>query len=190
MRRGPSRASSPSQPGSTGGLIVVEQVLLNYPRRSSLCSNFCSEWRQPVSVEIADAVLIHKHVIRTEIHPDQIFIELTVAKTANSKRKQNGHNVLEVPWQKTSPTRRREVLVPETGRPHDVRPIRSEIRALLIASIAQGRRWILLCVSAIRDQKGRHPRPYAPFRGRAQACAAAHPGSATLPTSHRSRIAG
>ena len=92
--------------------------------------------------EIADAVLIHKHVVRTEIHPDQIFIELTVAKAANSKRKKNGHNVLEVPWRKTSPTRRREVLVPETGRPQDVRPIRSENRALLIASIAQGRRWL------------------------------------------------
>ena len=92
--------------------------------------------------EIADAVLIHKHVVRAEIHSDQIFIELTAAKAANSKRKQNGHNVLEVPWRKTSPTRRREVLVPETGRPHDVRPIRSENRALLIASIAQGRRWL------------------------------------------------
>jgi hypothetical protein len=32
--------------------------------------------------------------------------------------------------------------VPETGRPQDARPIRSENRALLIASIAQGRRWL------------------------------------------------
>ena len=94
------------------------------------------------TVEIADAVLIHKHVVRTEIRPDQIFIELENAKTANSKRKQNDHNVIEVPWRKTSPTRRREVLVPETGRPQDARPIRSENRALLIASIAQGRRWL------------------------------------------------
>ena len=50
--------------------------------------------------------------------------------------------MIEVPWRKTSPTRRREVLVPETGRPQDARPIRSENRALLIASIAQGRRWL------------------------------------------------
>jgi hypothetical protein len=92
--------------------------------------------------EIEDAVLIHKHVVRTEIHPDQIFIELTVAKAANSKRKQNGHNVLEVPWRKTSPTRRREVVVPETGRPQDAGPIRSENRALLVASIERGRRWL------------------------------------------------
>ena len=39
--------------------------------------------------EIADAVLIHKHVVRAEVRPDQIFIELAVAKAANSKRKQN-----------------------------------------------------------------------------------------------------
>jgi site-specific DNA recombinase len=94
------------------------------------------------TAEIADAVLIHKHVARTEIRPDQIFIELANAKTANSKRKQNDHNVIEVPWRKTSPTRRREVLVPETVRPQNARPIRSENRALLIASIAQGRRWL------------------------------------------------
>jgi hypothetical protein len=94
------------------------------------------------TAEIADAVLIHKHVARTEIQPNQIFIELENAKTANSKRKQNNHHVIEVPWRKTSPTRRREVLVPDTGRPQDARPIRSENRALLIASIAQGRRWL------------------------------------------------
>jgi hypothetical protein len=94
------------------------------------------------TAEIADAVLIHKHVVRTEIQPDQILIELANAKTANSKRKQNGHHVIEVPWRETPSTRRREVLVPKTGRLWDARPIRSENRALLIASIAQGRRWL------------------------------------------------
>ena len=72
--------------------------------------------------EIADAVLIHKYVVRTEIHPDQSSLNSQFAKAANSKRKQNGHNVLEVPWRKTSPTCRREILVPETGRSQDVRP--------------------------------------------------------------------
>ena len=37
---------------------------------------------------------------------------------------------------------RREVIVPESGLPRDARPIRSESRALLIASIARGRRWL------------------------------------------------
>ena len=126
--------------------------------------------------EIADAVLIHKHVVRTEIHPDQIFIELTVAKAANSKRKQNGHNVIEVPWRKTSPTRRREVLVPETGRPQDARPIRSENRALLIASIAQGRRWL----NEIMTNPDYQSREYRGTRG-LQRTAGQHDDLARLP---------
>ena len=32
--------------------------------------------------------------------------------------------------------------MPESGPPQDVRPIRSENRALLVASIARGRRWL------------------------------------------------
>jgi len=37
---------------------------------------------------------------------------------------------------------RREVRVPEAGPPQDARPIRSENRAILVASIARGRRWL------------------------------------------------
>jgi hypothetical protein len=47
-----------------------------------------------------------------------------------------------VPWRKTPSTRRREVLVPEFGSAKETRPIRSESRALLVASIARGRRWL------------------------------------------------
>ena len=35
-----------------------------------------------------------------------------------------------------------KVLVPEAGPPQDARPIRSENRAILVASIARGRRWL------------------------------------------------
>jgi hypothetical protein len=92
------------------------------------------------TAEIPHAVLIHKHVVRVEIRPDQIFIELTGA--TSSKRKHSDRQMIEVPWRKTPSTRRREVLAPATGRSQDARPIRSENRALLIASIAQGRRWL------------------------------------------------
>jgi len=37
---------------------------------------------------------------------------------------------------------RREVLPTAAVPPHDTRPIRSESRALLVASIARGRRWL------------------------------------------------
>ena len=50
--------------------------------------------------------------------------------------------MIEVPWRKTPSTRRREILVPESEAPQDARPIRSENRALLVASIARGRRWL------------------------------------------------
>jgi hypothetical protein len=63
------------------------------------------------------------------------------AKGAGPKRTRS-RNVIEVPWHKTPSTRRREVLVPEAGPPQDARPIRSENRAILVASIARGRRWL------------------------------------------------
>jgi site-specific DNA recombinase len=47
-----------------------------------------------------------------------------------------------VPWQKTTSTWRREVLLPEVATPQQVRPIRSENRATLVGSIARGRCWL------------------------------------------------
>src|SRR6478736_710516 len=39
-------------------------------------------------------------------------------------------------------TRRREILLPDGSPPRQARPIRSETRATLVASIARGRRWL------------------------------------------------
>ena len=94
-----------------------------------------------VSTEIEDAVLIHTHVVRIEVQSDQLVIELSNAKGDGRKRKQS-RNVIQVPWRKTPPTRRREILMPDTSQPENARPIRSENRALLVASIARGRRWL------------------------------------------------
>ncbi len=91
------------------------------------------------STEIEDAVLIRNHVIRVEVQSGQLIIKLANANDAGSKRKRN---LIEVPWQKSPSTRRREVLVPQAGATQDVRPIRSENRATLVASIARGRRWL------------------------------------------------
>jgi hypothetical protein len=51
-------------------------------------------------------------------------------------------NVVKVSWHKTPSKRRREILVPASVPLQDARPIRSETRALLVASIARGRRWL------------------------------------------------
>jgi site-specific DNA recombinase len=93
------------------------------------------------SAEIEDAVLINTHVARIEVQPEQLVIELTNAN-GNTPKRPRRRNVLKVPWHKTPSRRRREILVPASVPPQDVRPIRSENRALLIASIARGRRWL------------------------------------------------
>jgi hypothetical protein len=51
-------------------------------------------------------------------------------------------STLEVPWRKTPARRRREIILPEGIRPEHARPIRSETRAILVAAIARGRRWL------------------------------------------------
>ena len=89
------------------------------------------------SADIEDAVLINTHVGRVEIQSDQLLIELTNAKGTSCRR-----NTLKVPWHKTPLKRRREILVPASVPPQDVRAIRSEKRALLVSSIARGRRWL------------------------------------------------
>ena len=86
--------------------------------------------------EIEDAVLINTHVVRVEVRPDQLVIELAGTGPAKSRRTQKHRNVIEVPWRKTPSTRRREVLVPESGPLKEARPIRSESRALLVALLA------------------------------------------------------
>src|SRR5215510_3432204 len=93
------------------------------------------------SEEIEDAVLITTHVARIEVQSDQLVIELTNAKNNGFKRSR-GRKVLKVSWRKSPSRRRREILVPASVPPQDARAIRSENRALLISSIARGRRWL------------------------------------------------
>src|SRR5262245_5491306 len=90
--------------------------------------------------EIEDSLLVHNHVSRVEVQSDQLVIELPNAKGVD--RKKRGRKVIEVPWRKTPSTRRRELLLPDSASPRESRPIRSENRALLVASIARGRRWL------------------------------------------------
>jgi site-specific DNA recombinase len=88
-----------------------------------------------------DAALIRDHVVRVEIRADRLVIELGHAEGTGPKRKR-GRPQIEVPWHKTSSTRRREILAPDSATYRAARPIRSESRALLVASIARGRRWL------------------------------------------------
>jgi len=90
---------------------------------------------------IDDQRLINTHVARVEVHPARLQIQLGRAqKTPREKAGRQG--ALDVPWKKITSTRRREVLEPDGISTQHARPIRSETRAKLVASIARGRRWV------------------------------------------------
>ena len=107
--------------------------------RPSSCTRSGTHLNQPADIDDGD--LINIHVVRVEVQSDRLVIELAKAKGDGSRRHRS-RNVIEVPWRKTPSTRRREILVSESTPHQDARPIRSENRATLVASIARARRWL------------------------------------------------
>jgi len=91
------------------------------------------------SEPIDDRSLIHQHVTRIEVDPEQLVIELA-GPPGSDGQKAGGNGLLQVPWRKTISTKRREIVLPQ-GTDH-ARPMRSETRATLVAAIARGRRWL------------------------------------------------
>jgi site-specific DNA recombinase len=90
-----------------------------------------------------DASIIKAHVFRVEVQTDQLVVHL--APTQKSKRdRPSASHPLVIPWHKTPSVRRREILLPDNGsaQAQITRPIRSETRATLVASIARGRAWL------------------------------------------------
>jgi site-specific DNA recombinase len=85
---------------------------------------------------IDDRSLVETHVARVEVQPTQLIIHLS------SDRKASAENSLRIAWRKVPAKRRREVLLPDGALRLNARPIRSETRATLVASIARGRRWL------------------------------------------------
>jgi hypothetical protein len=67
-----------------------------------------------------------------------------VAYSKPADRHPRAKGTLLVPWQKPPSKRRREILLPSTtsSKGQIARPIRSETRATLVASIARERRWL------------------------------------------------
>jgi site-specific DNA recombinase len=89
---------------------------------------------------IDDRSLVETHVARVEVQPTQVIIR--VAQHERSDRRAAAENCLRIAWRKAPTKRRREVLLPEGALRQNARPMRSETRATLVASIARGRRWL------------------------------------------------
>jgi DNA invertase Pin-like site-specific DNA recombinase len=95
------------------------------------------------SRSIDDRSLITTWVTRVEVQPKQLVIRLIGEPNATTDRKKTlANGALRVPWRRTPSTRRREIPLPEGMPPQNVRPIRSETRATLVAAVARGRRWL------------------------------------------------
>jgi site-specific DNA recombinase len=94
--------------------------------------------------ESEDRDLIRNHVVRVEVQADQLAVDLKAEKAPGDppNTEDNDRLILRVPWKKTPMKRRRDIIAPASASPHDRRPIRAETRAVLVASIARGRRWL------------------------------------------------
>jgi hypothetical protein len=87
--------------------------------------------------------IIGRHVARVEVQADRLIVQLVSAQKSKRGRP-SVNDTLQIPWHKASSIRRREILLPDNSlHPNkDGRPIRSETRATLVASIARGRAWL------------------------------------------------
>jgi site-specific DNA recombinase len=113
-------------------------------------------------IEGDDRGLIRSHVVRVEVQADQLTIQLKAAQASGNTgdAEDNDRPILRIPWTKTPMKRQREIIVPASASPHELRPIRAETRATLVTSIAHGRRWLEEIVAgtvtseqiAVRDQ--------------------------------------
>jgi site-specific DNA recombinase len=93
------------------------------------------------SGQFDDRGLVNQHAERIEVQSERIVLRL-VSTSSDGDPESSQARTLHVAWRKTPTTRRREILVPSDTEPRNVRPIRSETRATLVASIARGRRWL------------------------------------------------
>jgi site-specific DNA recombinase len=89
---------------------------------------------------IDDQSLVETYVARVEVQSNQVIIQL--AQHERSDRKASAENSLRIAWRKAPTKRHREILLPEGNSQQIARPIRSETRARLVASIARGRQWL------------------------------------------------
>jgi site-specific DNA recombinase len=90
---------------------------------------------------VDNAKLILAHAQKVEVRRGEIVIKLRRDRQETDDD-EHAPVILTVPWSKTAPTRLREVITPEGSTRGEIRPIRGDSRAKLIAAIARGRLWL------------------------------------------------
>jgi hypothetical protein len=118
------------QPAHAGSVRRVPAAAIEALVALAVCENVEG------SAESDERDVIRNHVVRVDLQVDQLAIEL------KADPRDNDRLVLRIPWKKTPMKRRREIIVPASVSAHELRPIRAETRATLVAAIARGRCWL------------------------------------------------
>jgi site-specific DNA recombinase len=84
--------------------------------------------------KVTERELIDGYVARIEVQETEVLIDL---REAGPDAK-----TLRIPWQKRPFKRRRELLAPASGNRQDLRPIRADARARVVAALARARQWL------------------------------------------------
>ena len=130
----PLLQGQPEQAGSVRRVpaAVIEQLIADAIRRDIKLASRAE----------SDVKLLESHVTRVDVHSHQLVVALQKSQDSDSPDRRGGRRPLHIPWRKPPSKRRREVVASALGNPNDLRPIRSETRATLVAAIAQGRSWL------------------------------------------------
>jgi site-specific DNA recombinase len=92
------------------------------------------------AVRIDDREAIEQ-IASVTVHKDRLIVRLRPDAQQDASDNPDDRSLI-IPWQKPPSRRARRILLPSNKSRHEVRPQRSERRAVLINAIAQGRRWL------------------------------------------------
>jgi hypothetical protein len=131
--------------------VEIEQLIAAAVRKHLAAKPSSGQIDQNGSM--SDKKLIATHVVRVEVKPDHLLVQL--ARQQDGKADTDNASSLVVPWKKTPSKRPREIIHPTPTSPRqDQRPIRAETRAKLITAIAKGRLWLEeLCAGTVDGVK-------------------------------------
>jgi site-specific DNA recombinase len=93
------------------------------------------------AARIEDREVIEQLIESGTVHKDRLIVRLRPDHQQETSDNP-GDRSLTIPWQKPPSKRARQILLPSNKSRHEVRPQRSERRAVLINAISQGRRWL------------------------------------------------
>src|SRR6516162_1225712 len=115
-----------SIPGRPSGVRVSDVAIFPWHSAAEVEARVACAVREHFGdrTESDDRDLIRNHVVRVELQANQLAIELKAEKAPRNARSavNDGRVVLRIPWKKTPMKRRREVIVPVSVSPHDLRP--------------------------------------------------------------------